>query len=368
MTSSSGDWSVPPQTDELFNHLSTAVVLLNSSGQILHLNPAAERLLSLSLNTGVSKELGQLIDLPKELEQAIQEVGKTARTIKIREAHLNASPDPLMVQVELAPIGSPEKPVAIMVLLEELSMTQALQEENRVRDRLSMIGTLASGLAHEIRNPLGGIRGAAQMLARENKNQEYHEYTSIIISEVDRLNGLVTELLDFSKPKPIKKTTVNVNKILSEMITLQAENLRKSKINLMNLFDPSLPPVLGHGPSLKQAFLNIFKNSVEAMPQGGTLTVGTSFHSNVRILLGEGKAGAMAEIYFKDSGMGIAPENMNSLFTPFFSTKDKGAGLGLMMTQRIVKEHQGSLKVTSKLKKGATFRVFLKLASPATKD
>ncbi|KAB2841585.1 PAS domain-containing sensor histidine kinase, partial [bacterium] len=127
-------------------------------------------------------------------------------------------------------------------------------------------------------------------------------------------------------------------------------------------FDPSLPPVWGHEPSLKQAFLNLIKNALEAMEGGGTLRVSTGYISDYRMQVGEGKASPMAQVSIADTGAGIPEENLKSLFTPFFTTKPKGTGLGLMMTQRILKEHDSQLRVASKAGEGTTFKVLLKLA------
>lgn len=354
--------------DEVFTHLPSSLILLNRRGEVLYMNPSAERLLGVSITAACKKTLGDLIQGGEELLQPIQEVLETGRSIKIHETEILGSQAPLLLQVEMAPIGALDNPSGVILWINELSTTQALQEEIRVQDRLAMMGTIASGLAHEIRNPLGGIRAAAQMFSRETSHVEEKEYADIILSEVDRLNHLITELLDFSKPKRIKKSPVNINKILSELLALNEELMREKRIEWTQHFDPSLPPVYGHAPSLKQAFLNLIKNALEAMEGGGNLIVSTSFHSNIRTLLGEGPSGAMAEVLIQDTGVGIPKKYLNSLFTPFFTTKPHGTGLGLMMTQRILKEHRGSLRVKSVPGKGSLFRVFLRLATPSSKD
>jgi signal transduction histidine kinase len=143
---------------------------------------------------------------------------------------------------------------------------------------------------------------------------------------------------------------------------------QQHSVKLHQIFDPSLPEVYAHGPSLKQALLNLLKNSIEAMPGGGEITVGTQFHAHARVWMGEGMRGPVAEVWIQDTGTGIAKEDLPHLFTPFFSTKPKGTGLGLMMVQRILKEHGGTLKVESKSEKGTILRMFLKLAPAAAKD
>jgi two-component system nitrogen regulation sensor histidine kinase GlnL len=358
----------PSDMDVLFNQLHACVFVLNHRARVIYMNPAAERFLSISFEVARKTKLSKVIRAGRRLLSPIREVLKSGRSIRIHEVEIMLEQGPVKAQVELAPIGNHEKVSGVLLWVNELSTVEDLEEERRVLDRLSMMGTLASGLAHEIRNPLGGIRGAAQLLSREAPTSEHKEYASIIVSEADRLNKLMTELLDFSNPKPIKMSPVNINKLLSEVLSLQEETFKSQRTELKQEFDPSLPFVLGHEDSLKQAFLNLINNALEAMGQGGSLHVITSFLPNVRLLLGEGRAGPMAQVTIRDTGPGIPEENLKSLFTPFFTTKPKGTGLGLMITQRILKEHQGGLKVHSELEKGTSFRVFLKLATLQPKD
>ena len=351
-----------PFRDILFNHLHAAVLILDSTGQVQYLNPSAERLLAVSSQAAKGKALLELFRDGQALTQPVKEVLTSGRTVHAHEMKVETMQGTVSLQVEIAPISLPDAPAGALVWIHELSMDQAFQEENRVLDRLSMMGTLASGLAHEIRNPLGGIRAAAEMLQRELDSLDHQEYAQMIVSEVDRLNQLITQLLDFSKPKKLKKSSVNINQILSELLALQKPALTKRNIAVKQEFDPSLPPVFGHESSLKQAFLNLIKNALEAMETGGSLKVSTGFISDYRMQVGEGKATPMAQVSISDTGVGIPEENLKSLFTPFFTTKAKGTGLGLMMTQRILKEHESQLRVASKRGEGTTFKVLLKLA------
>lgn len=358
----------PSIHDEVFTHLHAAVLLLNRNFKILYMNPAGERLLSYSLNSARGRPLPEILKKSEPLMALLEEVLRRGRTIRVHELELEIQEKSHPLQVELAPIGAPEAPTGVFLWLNELGMSQAVQEENRVLDRLSMVGTMASGLAHEIRNPLGGIRGAAQMLVREAESAEIKEYGEMIAAEVDRLNDLVTQLLNFTKPKRLKKTPVNVHRILAELFKLLEGEIKSHRVRLHQLFDPSLPEIYGHGPSVKQALLNLLKNALEAMETGGELTVGTQFHAYLRLYSGEGMRGPFAEVWIHDTGVGIPKDQIPNLFTPFFSTKAKGTGLGLMMVQRILKEHGGTLKVESEAGKGTTFRMFLKLAPGLAKD
>lgn len=351
-----------PFCEVLFNYLHAGVLLVDPSTRVVYLNPAAERLLAFSSQTAKGKPLLELFRDGQALEQPVKEVLLSGRTVHAHEMKVVTMQGTVPLQIEIAPLGLPDAPTGALVWMHELSMEHAFQEENRVSDRLSMMGTLASGLAHEIRNPLGGIRAAAEMLQRDLDDAEDLEYAQMIVSEVDRLNQLITQLLDFSKPKKIRKASVNINQVLSELLTLQKPTMQKHGITLKQEFDPSLPPVWGHEASLKQAFLNLVKNAIEAMEKGGVLRVNTGYISDFRMQVGEGKSTPMAQVSIKDTGAGISEEHLKSLFTPFFTTKAKGTGLGLMMTQRILKEHESQLRIASEVGKGTTFKVLLKLA------
>ncbi len=346
----------------LLNHLMASVVLLSPDEKILYMNPAAERLLGVSSDTAKNRRLTDFLRDAEELYRAFHEVKDGGRTVFCHELKVQASGKSLLLQAEVAPLGAPDQIKGVLVWMQQLSVAQVFQEESRMLDRLSMMGVLSSGLAHEIRNPLGGIRAAAEMLQREMLSSEHREYLTIIISEVDRLNQLMTRLLDFSKPKKLEKKEININQLLSELLVLHKEKMGQEKIALKKEFDPSLPSVEGDADLLKQAFLNIIKNALEAMEGGGLLHLSTHFVSDYRMQLGEGPPRAMAEITISDSGPGISAEHLASLFTPFFTTKPQGTGLGLILTQRIIKEHDGLLRVSSIAGEGTKFKVLLQLA------
>jgi len=351
-----------PFSEILFNQLHAAVLILNSQGQAVYLNPAAERLLAVSSQVAKGKNLEELFREGQAIAVHFKEVLQSGRTVYVHEIPVVTFDGNSTLQAEIAPLNSSAGPVGAILWMRDLSMEHVVQEEKRVLDRLSMMGTLASGLAHEIRNPLGGIRAAAQMLLRDAGNDEDREYTEMIIAEVDRLNQLITQLLHFAKPKKLKKTVVNVNQVLSQLLFLQKDALERSNVSLRQEFDPSLPPVWGHEGSLKQAFLNLIKNALEAMERGGTLKISTGYISDYRMQGEDGRVTPVAQVSISDTGIGISEKHLASLFTPFFTTKPKGTGLGLMMTQRILKEHESQLRVSSRAGEGTTFKVILKLA------
>jgi two-component system, NtrC family, nitrogen regulation sensor histidine kinase GlnL len=219
---------------------------------------------------------------------------------------------------------------------------------------------LAAGVAHEVRNPLVGIRAAAQLLEGEPEfPASLREFTGIIIRQVDRLNRIVDELLTFAGQRPLRRQPCNVNQILEEALRLEESMLQGGRVAVVRRYDPEVPAVTGDPDRLLQVFLNVVRNGVEAMAgAGGELMVRTRFE-RVAPQCGGGPA-AVAEV--SDRGPGIPLEVQQQIFNPFFTTKDTGTGLGLPISVRIVEEHGGTVEVQSRMGEGSTFRILLPLA------
>ena len=221
------------------------------------------------------------------------------------------------------------------------------EEQLRRADRLAALGELSAGMAHEIRNPLASIRGTAEILRDGIKADDPRaEFATILIREVDRLNRVVADFLDFAKPASAERTRSNLVAALDEVVALTRLAAAKKRIVVTLAGLSSLELVIDHN-QLKQAFLNLILNAFEAMPEGGTLTIMTL------AVAGE------ARIAFADSGSGIAPEHLTRIFSPFFTTRRDGTGLGLAITHRIVVGHGGRIEVESTPGVGTTFSVIL---------
>jgi len=240
--------------------------------------------------------------------------------------------------------------------------------EQRVeKDRLAGLGEMAAGLAHEIRNPLGAIRGAAQILL-QNPNTTSSEsngahFLKIILEESDRLNRVLEHFLSYARTDTSTSSDTRVNLLLEKTIDLmRAEHIPENiKINLN--FDKSLPAIAIQQDKMKQVFLNLLQNAIQAMPKGGDLKISTQFIQNQD---NNGEPSEI-EIRFEDSGSGMNEQSLKQIFAPFFTTKEKGLGLGLTISQRIVKEHGGTLWAKSPgLGKGSTFGICLALNATET--
>lgn len=235
-------------------------------------------------------------------------------------------------------------------------------ERMKERDRLAALGEMAAGLAHEIRNPLGAIKGAAQLLVdSEGKpvsGQDAPEFISIIVEEVNRLNRVVTQFLDYARPYKGEAAEIDVNDVVKRTAQLLETLDGASGIALEVSLADDLPRIRGDAEQLRQVFLNLGLNAFQAMTGGGKLVIATGRRPVRR----RAEAGAFIEVRFSDSGAGISREHMKNLFIPFFTTKEKGTGLGLPISQRIVTQHGGVIDVRSELGKGTTFTVALPVA------
>jgi two-component system, NtrC family, nitrogen regulation sensor histidine kinase GlnL len=224
---------------------------------------------------------------------------------------------------------------------------------------------MAVGLAHEIRNPLGAIRGAVQLLARELAGQpRLAEYTTVLTAEVDRVNRIIEMLLNLARPAPVRPVPLNLHQLLERVALLNEEGAREKRIALVRRYDPSLPPILGDEDRLVQVFHNLVRNAMDAMA-GGTLTLATRVSLNPlfgKMDLGGAGARTMVEAQVADEGHGIPAAARAKIFDPFFTTKDHGLGLGLAICHQILEQHRGAIHVDSEEGRGTTVTCFLPIA------
>ncbi len=237
-------------------------------------------------------------------------------------------------------------------------------ERMKERDRLAALGQMAAGLAHEIRNPLGSIKGAAQLLqpiGQQSSDSTTKEFLDIIVEEANRLNKIVSQFLDYARPYRGDPSPLDVNDVVKKTLQLLEKEEGASRIEISSNLVEGLPPVRADPEQLRQVFLNLSLNALQAMPQTGKLQVSTSLRRSTR----RGATAAFLEVRFRDTGVGIPPGDLRNLFIPFFTTKDKGTGLGLPISQRIIENHGGTIEVRSQPGAGASFTVLLPIEADA---
>ncbi len=234
---------------------------------------------------------------------------------------------------------------------------QASFEQLRRADRLSAMGELSAGLAHEIRNPLGSIDGAVQILCRDRLPAETKkEFGELARRELDRLNGIVTRFLKFARPQPPRRLATEPTILLDSVAKLTSETAKMAGISIRVENSTTVPQIALDSEQIKQVLLNLVINAVQAMPEGG------------EILLRALAEPDRLRFEVRDGGVGIPPENLERIFNPFFTTRDTGTGLGLSIAERIVTQHGGRIEVRRNPDRGMTFSVILPVGEPVQAD
>ncbi len=241
---------------------------------------------------------------------------------------------------------------AINKMAHALAEKERLEEEMQRQERLAALGQVVTGVAHELRNPIGVIKTTVQLMEKE-VDESAKEYCSVIKQQVDRQNKVIQELLAYGRPSKPVKENVQVNNLLNSVLTFIHPQLRQSSIKLKTNFNNDLPLLFIDAERIKQVFVNLILNAVHAMPEGGELSISTDFDQDKVI------------ISFKDTGIGISDEEMKKVFDPFFTTKDSGTGLGLTICNQILQMHNGSISAQKNIDTGMTFTVILPISNEA---
>jgi PAS domain S-box-containing protein len=242
------------------------------------------------------------------------------------------------------------KPSILTIVRDITAIKSQTDELIRKSDKLSLVGQLAAGIAHEIRNPLTSLRGFIQLL--QYKSEDNKDYCDIMLSELDRINLIVGEFLILAKPQMIQFNERDINQIIRHVVTLIGTQAIINNIHLVDKLAENLPTISCEENQLKQVIINLIKNAIEAMPNGGTITVETGMKDENHLF-----------IRITDEGNGIPREMLEKLGEPFYTTKDHGTGLGLMVCYKIIENHLGEIRVHSEINLGTTFEVILKTST-----
>ncbi|MEI7589756.1 MAG: ATP-binding protein, partial [Deltaproteobacteria bacterium] len=240
------------------------------------------------------------------------------------------------------------KTAGYIILLNDLSEIKALERKLAHSERLALLGTLSAGVAHEIRNPLSSIKGfAIYFRDKYQDDEENKKIADIMCQEIERLNRVITEMLDFARLEKLKEERCDINNIIKHTLNLVEERLFEKNITISCHYEENIPTLFADMDKLKQAFLNLTLNAVEASNNDGMITVTTSV------------TGKRVRVDFADTGIGITEETIKNIFEPYYTTKHSGSGLGLAITRRIIEAHNGEIVVTSSVTNGTVFSVFL---------
>jgi two-component system, NtrC family, sensor histidine kinase HydH len=339
--------------NEVVMHLPVGLIATDHLGRVTFFNPSAAKISGLAADT-VKDQASDTI-LPLQLWRLKQEIDHGA-TISEKELECTFSGGrtvPLSVSATRI-VNETGDFVGQMMILRDLGEVRRLQDEIRRQEKLVALGGLAAGVAHEIRNPLSSIKGLATFFAAQFEDgSESKQAASVMIQEVDRLNRVISELLDFARPTDLSRSLTELAPLLDRSIQLIQQEAANQNIRIQTDIADDLCQVMIDADRIAQCLLNIFLNAIQAMENGGTLTVRCHMGSH-----------RQAKIVIHDTGPGIAADHLNKIFDPYFTTKNKGTGLGLAIVHKIAEAHQARLKVESTPGAGTAFTLWFACHDP----
>jgi len=340
-------------SDNVVERMPVGLVAMDGKGRIISFNQTAEASLRLASDQVIGRTASEV--LPRQMLDMVAALKDSTRTAIEKEFDCSF-PDGRVVplDVTLSSLKGEDGTVwGTIILCRDLTEVQSLKREVETSRRLASLGRLAAGIAHEIRNPLSSIKGfATYFKERYRDNPDDQKTSEIMIHEVDRLNRVITQLLEFARPPVIQKKRASLQSLIQHSLKMIERQASAKKIQVLSHLPSDIKEIDLDPDGINQVLLNLYLNAIEAMEQGGTLTV--SLYREER--------SPWVKIIVSDTGTGISKEDLEHVFDPYFTTKQTGTGLGLAIVHKIIEAHKGEVRAESEIGRGTSVSVLLPAA------
>ena len=342
----------------IVQNISSGIVTIDFIGNITFINRAALKVVEYNFDDLINKPVNQLFANLYEAEDILIDLLKNKKMYESKEVNLITKTN------KIIPIGfstsilqsNNSKFEGVVILFRDLTNLINFRKQMERMERLATLGEVSAGIAHEIRNPLAGIKTSAQVLEESFSPNDFRaQLISRIVREIDRSNELLKKFFKFAKPSKPQQDFIDVEKVISSVQVLLVSRMKKRKIQFSSDYNPDLPKVFVDESQIEQVIVNLILNAMDSIENGGEIMVSTSLEKVNQ----DKKEQDMVLVKIQDTGKGIEDEIIEKIFNPFFTTKNEGVGMGLAISSRLVEENGGRLEVKSEVGKGSSFLLYL---------
>ena len=347
--------------EAMLDSLPVGIVAVDRAACVEFQNSEASRVLGVSARTTRGGPLARHLGPQHPAVSLLAEVLETHRQLASHACELptRIGTEPLIADLSASPLGVDDGLDGAVLTLRDRTIGRQLEAMVDQRSRSEQFAKLAAGIAHEVRNPLSGIRGAAELLLGKVHDPNLLRYPALIRDETDRIRRLLDDLAELTSTRELALCKTNVHRVVDDLLELQRQAAEWEQIEVVREYDPSIPEIEADPDRLSQILLNLLRNAVQAMQGKGRLVVRTRVESPSQRPPGEERPVGMVRIDIEDNGPGIADEDLPHIFTPFFTRSEQGNGLGLPIAQHWTLRHGGRIQVSDAPDRGARMRVLL---------
>ena len=354
-------------TDNILASLTNGIVTVDLDGRVVTLNPAAEMMTGFFAGEVIGRYCTEVFVQTPELGEILMEtIASRSATPGVAATLHRRNGRTLPVEISAAPLkGGEGKDLGVIAAMRDLTVVRELESRLRRSDRLAALGSLAAGLAHEIKNPLTSLLTFSRHLPRRFEDEQFRaKFQSVVPRELERINGIVEGLLELARPARVNFAAVRLPTLLERTVELYAQEMESRAVEVTRDYERDLPVVWVDSEAVYQALVNLVRNALDAMPSGGDLTLRVGWSDDHHLVRAGRRAPSgtrRVRVEIEDTGIGIPPADADRVFNPFFSTKTGGTGLGLALTHKIIEDHGGSIDFRNAVGGGTIFRIVLPL-------